>query len=302
MFEGLLMGLRGYRPNPVADLVDSRFNVIASASGKVAQLGGCQVALLSSSDLREGVQSGACFLVASGPSMIAKYLPMLKGRASFCVNGSIALFSEVDFGPTYYVCNDHGVAKAKYDLLLEGVKRAEYSFLSPAALSLLMERDPDIAKASRIMLLERADQRFQSLSMTTKKYRRYLRSSPEFAYSPDITGKKVIGFSKDVDLGVCDVRTVAYMVIQIAYSLGFNSCVMAGVDLGGDKRCYDEANPFPSYLEQNYEKYILPGFKLIAELASPESFQVFNLSDESRIPGEVIPRVSFEMAQEIMRT
>jgi KDO transferase-3 len=106
-----------------------------------------------------------------------------------------------------------------------------------------------------------------------------------------------IGFSKNLKRGFFDARTVAYLALQIAYHAGFSRAVMVGVDLDqSTKRFYEETNACrsPCGLDQHFHTRILPSFEIVSEKVISESFEVYNLSNASRIPADIIPQISWD--------
>lgn len=102
-----------------------------------------------------------------------------------------------------------------------------------------------------------------------------------------------IGFSRDLDYGIFDVRTVAFIALQVAYHhLGFTEIYLAGVDLNAQApRFYERRSGprSPCGLDEHLHNRILPGLRVMQEVMAAEGRQVFNLSRTSRIPAELIP-------------
>jgi KDO transferase-3 len=114
---------------------------------------------------------------------------------------------------------------------------------------------------------------------------------------------KDIGFSKDLGQGFFDARTVMYLALQVAYHLGFNKVFLVGFDLNQSAgRFYENCNAkrSPCGLDQHFETRILPSLELMSEQVVDENFQAYNLSAVSRVPEDVIPKVSIEDARKML--
>lgn len=106
-----------------------------------------------------------------------------------------------------------------------------------------------------------------------------------------------IGFSKNLELGFFDARTVMYLALQLSYHLGFDNVFLVGFDMNQSVgRFYESSsdNCSPCGLDQHYESRILPSLELMSKQVVGSDFQVFNVSDSSRVPHEVIPKLSLD--------
>ena len=78
------------------------------------------------------------------------------------------------------------------------------------------------------------------------------------------------------------------------------------MDLGGPQlsyqRFYESAGDVVgSRLDKDFEPYIKPSFEIAASLRQSEQFEVYNLSTQSRLPAEVIPKISLPEALQLIR-
>lgn len=90
---------------------------------------------------------------------------------------------------------------------------------------------------------------------------------------------------------------MAYLALQLAYHLGFTKVVLVGVDLNETvSRFYEKpgAMTSPCLLDQHFYTRILPSLEILSKYVVNEDFQVYNLSQTSRIPVELVPRVTLE--------
>jgi KDO transferase-3 len=92
-------------------------------------------------------------------------------------------------------------------------------------------------------------------------------------------------------VGIARATSVACAALQVAWLMRFNEVRIYGMDLGGPARFYAEgAQAEPSGLDQAYETALLPWFKEFAARCCGPEFRVFNCSDSSRLPADVLPR------------
>ena len=112
-----------------------------------------------------------------------------------------------------------------------------------------------------------------------------------------------IGFSKDMSEGFFDARTVVFMTLQLAFHLGFSKVFLVGVDLNENSgrfyETHDSINS-PCALDQHYYTRILPSFKLMSSKVMGDDFMVYNVSDCSRIPQSVVPRVTLAQVEAML--
>ena len=90
---------------------------------------------------------------------------------------------------------------------------------------------------------------------------------------------------------------MAYLALQIAYHAGFTKVFLVGVDLDQSAgRFYEKAGAVvsPCNLDDHFHTRILPSFEIMSKYVMDDDFQVYNLSGSSRIPGELVPRVTLD--------
>ncbi|MBF6031182.1 lipopolysaccharide biosynthesis protein [Pseudomonas sp. P115] len=236
--------------------------------------------------------TGAVFIIASGPS--AKSFPLEKFAhvPMITMNGAISMFLNTDVKPLFYACTDRSFSEQQPDLFNYAMAVSQNVALwEDHARSL--ETFPaghlyPLAKALRPSWLDTVLGKHPAL--VTR------RSLPGFRGRP-------IGFSKDMSEGFFDARTVAYLALQLAYHLGFSKVFMVGVDLNEKSgRFYenDESSKSPCGLDQHYHTRILPSFELMASKIVGDDFRVYNLSECSRIPESVVPRVGLGVVEGLL--
>jgi len=165
-------------------------------------------------------ESGAVFIIASGPS--AKSFPLEKFAhvPMITMNGAISMFMNTDIKPSFYACTDRSFSKQQPDL-----------FNYAMAVSQRVALWEDHARSSRVP----PTGEFYPLSKATKPswLNVALGRQKELVTDHSLITfrKRPIGFSKDMSQGFFDARTVAYLAIQLAFHVGFSKVFLVGVDL-----------------------------------------------------------------------
>lgn len=229
-----------------------------------------------------GSQQGAVLLLASGPSAGDLCLDAWRDVPVITMNGAIAKLAASTVKPLFYVCSDLSFALQQPALYALGLERAQHLALWPEAIQGLsgnLQRKAHGLKRAPSTRLEHylGVERDQAQRVRTLLSHR----------------ARDIGFSRDLDYGIFDVRTVAFIALQLAYHLGFTDIYLAGVDLDAQApRFYERRSGprSPCGLDEHLHSRILPGLKVMQEVMAAEGRQVFNLSRTSRIPAELIPR------------
>ncbi|WP_277373671.1 lipopolysaccharide core biosynthesis protein [Pseudomonas sp. AA-38] len=247
-------------------------------------------------DLRrlKGRYSGPVFIVTSGPSVADFPIERYGNIPMMAVNGSIACFpSGID--PFFFLCDDRSVAAGKSDLVAQGVRRAAFSFMGPDALESLAEREPEAIWQSRLFVAERVNRWRGVPRVSDRRFAWQQRNNGDYVIQRALFSQKRsrIGFSRNFPAGYFSCRTIAYAAIQLAYYLGFNRIFMVGMDLQASLgHFYDpKGTRVPSRLDEDYEDLILPHFQWMSRQVLGRDFQVFNLSTNSRLPADVLPKI-----------
>ena len=232
------------------------------------------------------IQKGPVFIIASGAT--AKDFP-LENYADIpmiTMNGAISKFIGTDIKPFFYACTDIAFYREQPELLAAGMHLSERVAVWEEHI-----RRSTVMPEGDLYLLTKAPK----LSWTDLVFR----GDKELIRSRRLGNgrNRTLGFSKNLKRGFFDARTVAYLALQIAYHAGFNKVFLVGVDLNQSVRRFyeeDDANASPCMLDQHFFTRILPSFKILSKYVVNDDFQVYNLSGSSRIPGELIPRVTLD--------
>ena len=231
------------------------------------------------------IAQGPVIIVASGSSAKDFPIEQFADVPMITMNGAISMFADTDIDPFFYVCSD-----------------THFRVQQPGLYALAMRRSKRVAlwqpevepPAGEMYLLKKA----HDLSLLGSLFNR----EPHHARSWALWNKRArsIGFSKDMQHGYFDARTVAYLALQVAYHVGFTKVFLVGVDLNQSAgRFYEHKHSIksPCGLDQHYERRILPSMKLMARTVMGSRFEVYNLSQTSRIPLSLIPKVTAEQVR-----
>lgn len=240
-----------------------------------------------------GIAQDSVIIIASGNSArdfpISRYadVPMIT------MNGAISMFDQTDIEPFFYACTDTDFPRQQPKLFAEAMRRSQRIALWKE----LLDDLPESAQG-KVVPLKKAE----SPSLLSS----LLRREDGLVRGGTFWDKRSrsLGFSKDLSQGFFDARTVAYLALQIAHHVGFSKVFLVGVDLDQNAgRFYenDDAVVSPCGLDQHFETRILPSLQIMAKKVVGDSFAVYNLSATSRIPDEVIPKVTLEEADALIR-
>lgn len=199
------------------------------------------------------------------------------------MNGAISKFKGTGITPFFYVCTDQGFSEQQPELFTEAMRISER-----VALWEKHVWHTSLKPQGKLYLLSRAPRLL---------WRDFFRTDKDLVRVRKLgRGRsKTLGFSKNLKRGFFDARTVAYLALQLAYHLGFNRVFLVGVDLDpAVGRFYEVPGRFvsPCVLDEHFHTRILPSFEILSKQVVNEDFQVYNLSDVSKIPPRLIPRMT----------
>ncbi len=201
------------------------------------------------------------------------------------MNGAFSMFAGTNIKPLFYVCSDRDFPKQQPELFAAAMRSSENVGLwedqfrgdipRPSGRAYALKKSP---RVSRVAALCRGRMHWSENSLWSSRSRD-------------------IGFSKDLNLVFSDARTVMYLALQLSYHLGFDNVFLVGFDMNQSVgRFYESSsdNCSPCGLDQHYESRILPSLELMSKQIVGSDFRVFNVSDSSRVPHEVIPKLSLD--------
>lgn len=240
--------------------------------------------------------SGGVFVVASGPSTASFPVNKYRNYPFIAMNGSILACTAAGVTPYFYLCDDDGVARERTDYVLQGLEKAEHVAMSLEVFSILYEADNECLRDKSVFLLERVNRFVGKPRLTDRKYAWSIRKDAELFSSFSLFRRTPnrIGFSMNMDKGYFVARTIPYVALQLSCQLGFSRVFLVGVDMSQSKgRFYESGDgAYRSSLDDDYDKVILPSFRLVArKIIRAGGFEVYNLSASSRVPASVFPKI-----------
>lgn len=231
------------------------------------------------------IHKGAVFIVASGGSAKDFHPEQFADVPMITMNGAISKFIGTGVKPFFYACTDKNFSEQQPELFSQALLLSERVALWEDQVQQL-----SVAPKGEVFLLSKAPKlswgELIGVDKDLIRNRNFLKRR-----------NRRIGFSKNLKRGFFDARTVAYVALQIAYHAGFNKVVMVGVDLNqAVSRFYEEKNTVvsPCGLDQHFHTRILPSFKIVARKVISDQFHVYNLSNSSRIPADIIPQIHLD--------
>ena len=235
------------------------------------------------------IADGPVILLASGASASGFPMSEFAGVPVIAMNGSIALLQGTGIDPFFYACTDRDFVNQQPELFAEAMRRSQRVAL--------WKDQPHASPSGEVYWLSKA----RNLTFLQTLWRKH----EPLVRNPNSLDKRTrsIGFSLDLEQGFFDARTVAFLALQLAYHVGFRQVFMVGVDLDqAAGRFYedDASERSPCGLDQHFETRILPSLKLMAERVVGERFRVYNLSANSRIPGDVIPKIDVQTMRSML--
>jgi len=203
-----------------------------------------------------------------------------------------------------YVYDDPDFISNNVELILEAIKISNHVYM-PRELYIQYGFNAKVAKEFKgkirfISKINRPD------GVVLSPYRLfYLRnlfnSELVFNLSRLLYRSKNIGFSRNINKGYFCARTIPYVALQLAYTLGFEQVFFIGLDLNESVgRFYDNGGALPTTLDKDYPRHIYPSFRLVAKKVVKKNFKIYNLSLHSKLPDEVIPKITFKQLGDIL--
>jgi KDO transferase-3 len=250
--------------------------------------------------------SGCLFLLASGSSAATFPISKYAHIPFIAMNGSIKRLVDENIKPLFYMCDDKGFVTARPDLAMMGVKQAQHIAMSLKCLQTLHKFDPEALASQHVYLLERVNRYYDQKPLSDRHFAWSIRRDPDMVSGFSLLKQKPnrIGFSRNLRKGYFAGRTIPYAATQLAYSLGFRKVFIIGMDLRASTgRFYEQKHDaLPTSLDDDFNKFILPSFKIMADkVIAKEDFKVYNLSIESRMPADILPKIHLEQLDPMLK-
>ncbi len=235
-----------------------------------------------------GTRKGPVLLIGSGQS--ARNFPIqdFSDVPMITMNGAFSMFAETNIKPLFYVCTDRDFPNQQPELFAAAMRESENVGLWEDQFSSGIPRP-----SGRAYALKKSP-RLSTVAALCSRDDALVRKSLYGVIEAGISASAKPG------TGFFDARTVMYLALQLSYHLGFDSVFLVGFDMNQSAgRFYESSTDVcsPCGLDQHYESRILPSLELMSKHVVGDDFQVFNLSDSSRVPDEVIPKLSIDEAR-----
>ncbi len=247
---------------------------------------------------------GDCFLIGTGPSINEIDISLLEKKTCFGVNGAIAKFSGLYFKPKYYAVSTYDFFVNRFEMVREVMLEGIQSFFPFWGISQICEHDISLLKNAQIFLADPISQKYGIPKMDDEDFDKLNEFDTDFVLHRE--KRKMndkVGFSRNLLKGYFHGENILYTSLQIAYFIGYRRFFIVGMDLnysGPNPRFYEKTNNSrPTWVDQSFDRSIVPCFEIVRDLILNKEIQVYNVSPESRLPKEIITKVPFEDALRI---
>jgi len=241
--------------------------------------------------------TGNVFIYASGASALDFPLIRLSNEKYIVVNGAVRTFIENKVKPFAYMFNDKGFLLGSFELVISAIEFSENIFMPEELYLEYLSGVKAIEKYKhKIYFIDRVNRLGGKKSLPDKLFflLNLFNKSYSYNFSLFSSRRNRIGFSKDISEGYFCAKTIPYVGVQLAYFLGFNKVFLIGLDLKESVgRFYDKEQYLPTSLDEDYTKYIEPSFRIVAEHVIDKNFMLYNLSENSRLGGDIIKKIRF---------
>lgn len=239
-----------------------------------------------------------CFIMGTGPSVNECDLSRLRGLDCIGVNGSILKSDEYGLSFRSHVIADRNFFLDRFELVKRVLASGAECLFSFRGLSVICERDSALLASATIFLLDEVAARYGQPKMAPDEFDRHAEADPDLLLHPHRRPSKGwVGFSRDIRKGVFTGQTIVFSALQVAVWLGYRRIFIIGMDLGGtgfNQRFYESGAQAASMrLDRDYDRYIVPAFEVARDALAQQGVAVYNLSEHSRLPDSVIPKLSF---------
>ncbi|MDD2934517.1 MAG: hypothetical protein PHO76_11600 [Methylotenera sp.] len=246
--------------------------------------------------------SGVCFTIATGPSLADVDLKRAASFETISLNCAIKKFTEAKLKPTHCIIVDHRVFENQWSCVKDSILSGANCFFSYVGLSRICEREPELLKFNNIYLIESISRKFGIPRASQIECQSSFFNDPEIFVDdklPELC--RSVGFSSNLKKGLFSGKTVATWAVQLGVALGYRQNFILGMDLGGTGKShfYTETSNKPPDFMRDYEPYIRICFEQAKRASVATGFDVYNLSKDSTLPHEIIPKISFEEALRI---
>ncbi len=242
---------------------------------------------------------GACFTVATGPSLAEVDLKQFAAFDTISLNCAIKKFNDSGLKPTHCIVVDRRVFENQWACIRDSILSGANCFFSYVGLSRICEREPELLQHGNIYLIESISRKFGIPRISQAELLKAAANDAEIFLDAKLPGLcRAVGFSANLEKGLFSGKTVATWSTQLAPALGYQLNFIIGMDLGGTgkKHFYADGKHAPPDFMRDYEPYIRVCFEQAKRASLVMGFEVYNLSKDSTLPHEIIPKISMEQA------
>lgn len=232
--------------------------------------------LVSNNLAPQQINHKKCMLVAAGPS-IQQLDPEILHRPDIDyigVNGAIA-FESITFSS--YIIIDHNFVDCRFDLVRKVLNTDCTFFTTPRCLDMILRQVRIDEIRCQIKIIETITDNIIEFFLDHAKH--YDQNEQDFFI------QKGFGFSQDIFKGTFDYFTVAYVALQVIYTLGYKEIYIAGLDMNNftQPRFYEKhEHQQPTTLNRHVNE-VFQAFDVAAALFHQKGIHVFNLSQSSAV-------------------
>lgn len=229
-------------------------------------------------------------ILASGPSIKSLDFQNLVNQDVALLNGSIKLLEKFPDGVSkiFHFVSDPNFIQNNINLFhTSDFKDVSFVFSVRAFYELwILFPEFILDNSARFHLFDQVQEPFKRARPSTTQLKSL--TADDFFYDTS----NEIGLSLNPRKGFFSGRTILFTCLQITSYWGYKDIEMNGADMQGSTRFYDvkDAKRAPSYIDDDFEKYILPSLKFFSNYCRNSSIKVVNRSERSRIPSEVFQK------------
>lgn len=150
--------------------------------------------------------------------------------------------------------------------------------------------------------MRRTNRPLDGAVLSDRRYAWSVRKDPDLECRFSLLRQKPnrIGFSRNMTKGYFGGRTIPTRPCSWPTTSDFATWCWSGWTWG-QGRFYEQGDAaLPSRLDEDYVDYILPSFELVAERVVCEDYRMFTLSNDSRLPASLVPRLSLDQLDDLL--
>ncbi len=244
--------------------------------------------------------SGDCFIIGTGPSINEIDFQQLRKKHTIGVNGAVAKFDEYGLVPRYYTITTADFFSNRFDMVKRCLELEIPSFFPFWGLSEIARQAPQNINAAPLYLIQELNKPYGAPQKDLNVFYSEIENSPSIRLHPTVRCGDRVGFSTDLSRGYFNGENVVFTALQIAYYLGYRRIFILGMDLnysGPQPRFYEDAvDTRPNWLNDSYSRSVVPCFEIVHDMCAKGELEVYNVCPHSRLPENIIPKLSFEEA------